>query len=54
MVPDREAKTRLVDMLIDLANNKAEQEILKQNIGRLAVTNADETIAVEILKVLHG
>jgi UDP-N-acetylglucosamine--N-acetylmuramyl-(pentapeptide) pyrophosphoryl-undecaprenol N-acetylglucosamine transferase len=54
MVPDREAKTRLVDMLIDLANNKAEQEILKQNIGRLAITNADETIAAEILKVLHG
>ena len=53
MVPDKEAKAKLVDAVIALAGNKAEQDLLKENIGKLAITNADEKIASEILKVLH-
>jgi UDP-N-acetylglucosamine--N-acetylmuramyl-(pentapeptide) pyrophosphoryl-undecaprenol N-acetylglucosamine transferase len=54
LIPDKEAKNRLVDAVISLANDKAEQERLKENIGRLAITDADERISAEILKLLHG
>ncbi|MDP4129357.1 MAG: undecaprenyldiphospho-muramoylpentapeptide beta-N-acetylglucosaminyltransferase [Bacteroidota bacterium] len=54
MIPDKEAKNKLVAALIDLAHNPAEQQLLKENIGRLAITDADEKIATEILKVIHG
>ena len=54
MIPDKEARQKLVDTVIALANDRAEQEKLKLNIGKLAITDADEKIATEILKVLHG
>jgi UDP-N-acetylglucosamine--N-acetylmuramyl-(pentapeptide) pyrophosphoryl-undecaprenol N-acetylglucosamine transferase len=54
MIPDKEAGNKLVDTVIALANDPAEQERLKENIGKLAITDADEKIAAEILKVLHG
>lgn len=54
MIPDKEAMNKLVIAVVALANNKAEQELLKENIGSLAITDADEKIATEILKVLHG
>ena len=53
MIPDNEVMSKLVVAVIALANNKEEQELLKENIGRLAITNADEKIATEILNVLH-
>jgi hypothetical protein len=37
-------------MTISLAENKDLQQELSQNIKKLAVTNADEVIAREILK----
>ncbi len=50
LVPDKEAMNKLVAVLIDLANDKKEQELLKENIGRLAITDADEKIAQKFLK----
>jgi UDP-N-acetylglucosamine--N-acetylmuramyl-(pentapeptide) pyrophosphoryl-undecaprenol N-acetylglucosamine transferase len=54
MIPDKEAGQKLVNAIIALAGDPAEQELLKENIGRLAITDADEKIATEILNVLHG
>jgi UDP-N-acetylglucosamine--N-acetylmuramyl-(pentapeptide) pyrophosphoryl-undecaprenol N-acetylglucosamine transferase len=54
MIPDKEAGRKLVNAVIALAGDPAEQELLKENIGRLAITDADEKIATEILNVLHG
>ena len=50
MVRDSEAKEKLVSTVIALSRNKALQDELKENIGKLAITNADEVIAKEILK----
>jgi UDP-N-acetylglucosamine--N-acetylmuramyl-(pentapeptide) pyrophosphoryl-undecaprenol N-acetylglucosamine transferase len=54
MVKDSEAKEKLVATVIALAKNVNQQNELKENIGRLAVTNADEVIAREILKSVNG
>ena len=53
MVKDSEAKTELIPQLIRLANNIEQQNKMKENIGRLAITDADSKVAVEILKVLN-
>src|SRR5664279_2179268 len=49
LVPDRDAYNNLVIEILKLAKNKTEQDRLSENIGKLAVTNADEKIATEIL-----
>jgi UDP-N-acetylglucosamine--N-acetylmuramyl-(pentapeptide) pyrophosphoryl-undecaprenol N-acetylglucosamine transferase len=54
MIPDGKVKEELVTTLISLAHNPGEQEVLRNNIGRLAITDADGKIAAEILKVIHG
>lgn len=53
MIPDGKVKEELVPTLIGLAHNPEEQEVLRNNIGRLAITDADGKIAAEILKVIH-
>ncbi len=53
MISDKDARDQLVPEIIRLANNLSEQEILKENIGKMAVTDADEKIANEILKILN-
>jgi len=53
MIKDKDAGEKLVREIINLVNNKAEQEILKENIGKMAITDADEKIATEILKILN-
>ena len=50
MVKDSEAATRLVPLLLELANNETRQAELKRNIALLAVENADVKIAEEIMK----
>ena len=50
MVKDDEALDRVVPMIIDLARDENKQNELKQNIGRLAIADADKRIADEILK----
>lgn len=52
MITDSEAKEKLVRTAIELAKDDTKQNTLKQNIGRLAVVNADEVIATEILKAI--
>ncbi|HMU47231.1 MAG TPA: undecaprenyldiphospho-muramoylpentapeptide beta-N-acetylglucosaminyltransferase [Chitinophagaceae bacterium] len=52
MVKDSEAMDKLVFMTIELAKDTGIQEELRNNIGRLAITNADELVANEILKVI--
>ncbi len=54
LVKDSEAKDKLVNTVIALAKNEAQQAVLRENIGKLAVTNADEVIALEMLKVVEA
>jgi UDP-N-acetylglucosamine--N-acetylmuramyl-(pentapeptide) pyrophosphoryl-undecaprenol N-acetylglucosamine transferase len=54
MIADKDVKVKLVSEIVRLANDKTEQGILKDNIGRLAIIDADEKIATEILKRLNG
>jgi UDP-N-acetylglucosamine--N-acetylmuramyl-(pentapeptide) pyrophosphoryl-undecaprenol N-acetylglucosamine transferase len=54
MISDKDAGDKLVLEILRLAENKTEQEILKENIGKLAILDADEKIATEILKNLNG
>jgi undecaprenyldiphospho-muramoylpentapeptide beta-N-acetylglucosaminyltransferase len=54
MIKDSEAKEKLVPTVIALAKNEEQQKQLKENIGKLAVTNADEVIATEVLKIIGG
>ena len=49
IVKDNEAKEKLVSTVIELSHNEKLQQELKQNIAPLAITNADEVIAKEIL-----
>src|ERR1700753_2252788 len=49
MIKDNEAKDQLVAAAINLSRDKNRQEQLKENIGRLAITNAAERIATSIL-----
>ena len=53
MISDKNAPGQLVPEIIRLANNKAEQEMLKENIGKMAITDADDKISNEILKILN-
>lgn len=50
MIKDSEAINKLVPAIIALAKDEKKQQELKSNIGKLAVINADEIIAREILK----
>ncbi|HRO46058.1 undecaprenyldiphospho-muramoylpentapeptide beta-N-acetylglucosaminyltransferase [Agriterribacter sp.] len=52
IVKDSEAKNTLTARAIALALNDTERQELKNNIGELAVTNADEVIAREVLEVI--
>jgi UDP-N-acetylglucosamine--N-acetylmuramyl-(pentapeptide) pyrophosphoryl-undecaprenol N-acetylglucosamine transferase len=52
MVKDSDTAEKLVPMIIELAKDKARQEEMKKSISELGVTNADDTIALEILKVI--
>lgn len=50
MIKDGEALSKLVPSIIELSKDDATQHELKTNIAKLAVSNADEVIATEILK----
>jgi UDP-N-acetylglucosamine--N-acetylmuramyl-(pentapeptide) pyrophosphoryl-undecaprenol N-acetylglucosamine transferase len=52
MVRDDEALDKVVPMIIDLARDENKQNELKQNIGKLAITDADKRIAEEILRII--
>jgi UDP-N-acetylglucosamine--N-acetylmuramyl-(pentapeptide) pyrophosphoryl-undecaprenol N-acetylglucosamine transferase len=52
MIKDSEAKEKLVPTVIALAKDEDQQQMLRENIGELAVTNADEVVAREILRLI--
>lgn len=52
MIKDSEANEKLVEVMLSLAADKALQEELSGNIANLAISNADEVIAREILEAL--
>ncbi len=54
MIRDSEAITKLVPTVMALAGNEAQQQELKENIGKLAITDADMRIAGEVLKDVNG
>ena len=49
IIKDSEALHQLVPAIIALSKDEEKQEELKRNIGMLAITNADEIIAKNIL-----
>ena len=53
IVKDSEAKEKLVSTVVNLSKDEALQQQLKQNIAPLAITNADEVIAKEILSTIE-
>lgn len=50
-VADRDAEAKLVDKTLELLNDKQKQKILSNNIGKLAMPNADEVIAKEVIQI---
>lgn len=52
MVKDGEVMQKLVFMTIELSMDLGKQEEMKKNISPLAITEADETIAAEIMKAI--
>lgn len=54
MIKDSEAKEKLMRAVLSLAADMQKQNELKNNIGKLAVTNADQVVAEEILKTING
>jgi len=53
LIKDSEAKEKLVATAIGLLQDETRRRQLEENIGRLAVTNADEVIAKEILRSIE-
>ena len=53
IIEDKEAMSQLIPEIIALSENDIEQKKLTDNIGKLAIVNADRVIANEILKYLN-
>ncbi len=54
MVKDNESVEKLGKVIIDLLNNPTQQKLLKDNIKKLAMPNAAEKIAAEILNLVKN
>ena len=53
MISDADASAQLVNTVIGLSKNEKRQQALKENISKIAVINADELIANEILNTIN-
>lgn len=53
MVADSDVRTKLFSEVVQLVMDEEKQKTLKENIGRLAVTNADEVIATAVLTAIQ-
>jgi UDP-N-acetylglucosamine--N-acetylmuramyl-(pentapeptide) pyrophosphoryl-undecaprenol N-acetylglucosamine transferase len=51
LVKDSEAESQLIDLALSLLNDKNKCEELSKNIGKMAMPDADEVIAREVLKL---
>ncbi len=54
LVKDVEARNKLVPLVIDLINNDDAKKSLEENIGRLAIPDADEKIVKEVMKLVES
>jgi len=52
-VADRDAVTKLIDKALELLSDKETQKKLSDNIGKLAMPDADEVIAGEVMKMVR-
>jgi UDP-N-acetylglucosamine--N-acetylmuramyl-(pentapeptide) pyrophosphoryl-undecaprenol N-acetylglucosamine transferase len=52
LVKDADAQTALIPAALDLLNDTAKRSSLSENITRLAIRDADEVIASEVLKLV--
>jgi UDP-N-acetylglucosamine--N-acetylmuramyl-(pentapeptide) pyrophosphoryl-undecaprenol N-acetylglucosamine transferase len=50
-IADRDAEEKLIDKALELLNDKALQKKLSDNIGKMAMPDADEVIAKEVFKL---
>jgi UDP-N-acetylglucosamine--N-acetylmuramyl-(pentapeptide) pyrophosphoryl-undecaprenol N-acetylglucosamine transferase len=50
-VADRDAEAKLVDTALELIKDKDRQKTLSENIGKLALPDADEVIAKEVMQI---
>ncbi|WP_299495728.1 undecaprenyldiphospho-muramoylpentapeptide beta-N-acetylglucosaminyltransferase [Mucilaginibacter sp.] len=50
-VADRDAELKLIDRAIELLNDKELQKKLSDNIGKMALPDADEVIAKEVIQI---
>lgn len=53
-VADRDAEAKLIDKAIELLNDKDLQKKLSNNISKLALPNADEVIAQEVIQITNN
>lgn len=53
LVKDDEAKDKAIATVIELANDEDKIQLIKDNLSRLAITDADDVIADEILKYMN-
>jgi UDP-N-acetylglucosamine--N-acetylmuramyl-(pentapeptide) pyrophosphoryl-undecaprenol N-acetylglucosamine transferase len=53
MIEDKLALTNLIPAVIELTKDNQQQEIMRQNIKKLSISNADEIVANEILNCLN-
>lgn len=54
IVKDADARVSLFSKLVELAKNQEQQEQLKKNIAPLAIANADEVVAKEVLSYIRA
>ncbi len=52
-IPDRDAEAKLVDAALELLKDKDKQKTLSVNIGKLALPDADEVIAKEVMQITN-
>jgi UDP-N-acetylglucosamine--N-acetylmuramyl-(pentapeptide) pyrophosphoryl-undecaprenol N-acetylglucosamine transferase len=50
-IPDKDAVEKLIGEALELLNNDKKQKELTENIGKMAMPNADEVIADEVMKI---
>lgn len=53
-IPDSKAVEELIDTALLLLKDEKKQKILSENIGKLALLNADEVIAKEVMYITTG
>ncbi|EHQ25680.1 undecaprenyldiphospho-muramoylpentapeptide beta-N-acetylglucosaminyltransferase [Mucilaginibacter paludis] len=51
LVADRDAEEKLIDKVLELLKDAAKRKTLGDNIGKLALPNADEVIAKEVIQI---